>query len=144
MKYQYKTFLTGCFSYYITHPIKFFSDLFREVKAFFERGYNGFAKSDVWSFDYYLSIMIPKALRQLADHHMGYPGTKEIDTDEKWIQILNQMADDIEFYNIVEDRIVDIDNKKEWKKYQSDLKIAVIKRQKALKLLIHHFPSLWD
>lgn len=44
-----------------------------EVKYFMQRGRRGFSDRDLWGINFYLSDIIPKMLRKLADNHFGCP-----------------------------------------------------------------------
>lgn len=144
MKYQYRTYLTSRPSWYLTHPWEIFIELYKEIKCFIQRGYRGYANSDLWNFDNYLSIMIPIALRQFAECHCGYPGTIEIDTDEKWTKTLKDIADGIEAPIITEDKFFKIDKDGSFKTYNKKLKEAYTKQDKALKLFSKYFNNFWD
>lgn len=60
------------------------------VKGFFQRGKIGYAKSDLWSFDVYLSKVIGDGVLELAKRGQGWPS--EFKTYKEWKATLNKMG----------------------------------------------------
>jgi len=59
------------------------------IKTFIQRGKRGYADSDVWGLDYYLSDVIEHAVRKLKrDSYSGPEGL----TEGQWIDILNEIS----------------------------------------------------
>jgi len=97
--------------------------------AFFQRGRRGYAKCDVWNFDYYLSKVITGGLKLLRKNHSGYPLGL---TDEKWNSILDEMIEGFEARNNCES-------------YEEFLSIEVDKKlNKSFELFAKYFQNLWD
>jgi len=72
------------------------TDSFREIKWFIQRGKRGYADSDLWSLDYYLSGWLPDALRELKKIQNGYPASL---TRKEWDKILDEMIEGFEIAN---------------------------------------------
>ncbi len=111
-------------------------DRLREFKWFIQRGRRGYADSDLWSLDYYLSDWMPKALRQLKKHHTGYPGWKEANTDAKWKAILEKMAIGFEASSKQKDALL-LPTSKRYKKFQKQI-------DEGFDLFAKWYGSLWD
>lgn len=83
-------------SYYLTHPIKWFKQLGRNIRAAWMRCTRGWCYYDVWDWDCWFMDVVPQMLRHLAKHGCGYPGTEPFETPEKWHEWLLKIADQIE------------------------------------------------
>jgi hypothetical protein len=119
-------------------------NIFKEIKYFIQRGIRGYSDRDLWDFNYYLSSMLPKALRQLAGQTISYPCFQKGFTFEKWQKALNKMADGIEAYDIADDKFSKyiLENKVDL--YIKKMDIAKRKQDNALKLFVKYFNNLWD
>lgn len=79
--------------------------MFRKIRAFYQRGKRGFADSDIWCFDSYLSRVIWKGLKQLKNCQNGYPVTKDPDKysaeelEEAWTEILDKVIKGFKQYD---------------------------------------------
>ncbi len=84
--------------YYLHHPWLVVYDLWRDLVAFCQRGWRGYADRDCWSLDFYVSQWMPKALRVLYKNKLGYPSEldKYLDGRAVWDLYLLQMADGFE------------------------------------------------
>lgn len=82
--------------YYLTHPWKWFKDLWRNIKDVCMRARYGFTWSDVWNWDHWFLHTTPNMLRYMADRGSAYPGHEPFDTAEKWHDWLHEMADLLE------------------------------------------------
>ena len=56
-----------------------------------QRFVKGYADVDVWNMDESFKIRTVAMLKDLRKYHHGFPGTKEVPTDEKWCEILDRM-----------------------------------------------------
>jgi len=134
-----RTYLIGDWKWYISHPLGFIKDLYGDIRAFYQRGTRGWADCDTWGLNYYLSCLLPQALKRLRDNSMGCPSelfdvTNE-DNCHKWKDILNEMIEGFEAYRKFEDSyITDIKKEKEVNE----------KVRKSCELLGKWFGSLWD
>ena len=82
--------------YYLTHPLKWFQQLWRNCRDTYMRARYGYTYSDIWNWDYwFLAVAVPM-LRYLANHSTAYPGYDEFDTPEKWEDWLHHIADLLE------------------------------------------------
>lgn len=79
-------------SYYLTHPWKWFKDLYWNIRNFWHRGRYGYAYVDVWGFCEWYPRVGAAALRYLAKNKSSYPGTKPWYTPEEWTKYLEYMA----------------------------------------------------
>lgn len=82
--------------YYLTHPWKWFRELFRNIKDMWHRSIYGWTWMDVWNLNDWLLGVLPDMLRHMADHGSAYPGTKPFDTATKWHNWLHSNADVLE------------------------------------------------
>ena len=83
--------------YYLTHPWKFFKDMWINFKNGWYRATKGYGYTDLWNIDDWLITILPAMLRELADKHCAYPGVEPFETPEKWEAWLRDMADRIEY-----------------------------------------------
>ena len=83
-------------SYYLTHPHKWFHDLYWNIRNFWHRGRYGYAYVDVWNFCDWYPRVAAEALRYLAKNGKGYPGVKPYDTIDKWTHYLTYLAERLE------------------------------------------------
>ena len=79
--------------YYLTHPWKWFGDLFTLIKNAYHRMRYGYAWVDLWNMSDYLGELIPNMLRVLAEKSQGWPESKEFPAFEDWQKHLNKLAD---------------------------------------------------
>ena len=87
-----------CYSkrYYLTHPWKFFSELWSNLKAGWMRATKGYCYGDVWNLDRWLTSILPPMLRHMADHGSAYPGSEPFNSPEEWHDWLHSVADVME------------------------------------------------
>ena len=78
--------------YYLTHPWKWFNDLYWNIRNFWHRGRYGFAYIDAWNFCEWYPRVAAAALRHIRDHGCGYPGVKPWETFEAWHEYLDYLA----------------------------------------------------
>jgi len=127
-------------SYRLLHPIEWIMDLFREIRAFVQRGCQGYAEADTWDLNYHLCEWLPKALRLMAKYNHGCADEffDEGKDDEcwRWKEALIKMAEGFEaksklfedYPELGKEEILELDKK--W--------------QEGAKLFIKHFDCLWD
>lgn len=82
--------------YYLTHPWKWFSQLWKNIKAAYHRIRYGWCSWDVWDWDSWFCSTTPSMLRYMADYGSAYPGKEPFDTPEKWHDWLYETAHKIE------------------------------------------------
>lgn len=87
-----------CYSkrHYLTHPWKWFKDLWRGIRDSWMRAKYGFCYSDVWDWDNWFLYTTPQMLRHMADKGSAYPGMPPFETSEKWHDWLHEVADLLE------------------------------------------------
>ena len=79
--------------YYLTHPWKWFAQLWKNLKCGWQRATKGYCDYDVWNMDSWLLELLPPMLRELANDPVGaYPGVEPFETPEKWHYWLLKMA----------------------------------------------------
>jgi len=84
------------------NPANWFKNIkmfFRSFKYAYQRATRGYAVSDTWDLDTHYLYLFHDTLNYLADHHWGYPGYGDFDTDEKWTAYLKELADKFEIAN---------------------------------------------
>lgn len=82
--------------YYLTHPWKWFSELFTNLCEAYRRVKYGWAYQDCWNLDYWVLEILPPMLRHMADEGCAYPGNKPFETPEQWNDWLHSTADVLE------------------------------------------------
>jgi len=119
------------FVWVLRHPLQAVRDLIREVRDFFERGWYGYARTDVWSLDGYLAAWLPSALRQMRD---GYSYPPDLTSDE-WREKLTVMIAAFEKAF----RFIDMD-------YESHEEVEELIEHSKLGMqeFIDRFYDLWD
>lgn len=115
----------------LRYPVRAVQDLLREVGDFFERGWWGYARTDVWSLEGYLAAWLPSALRQMRD---GWSYPPDLTPDE-WQEKLSLMI------GAFEDafRLIDMD-------YSSheEAKELIDHSKPGMQEFIDRFYDLWD
>lgn len=98
--------------YYLTHPWKWFSDTWYNLKEAWLRAIRGYSEIDWFNMNDWLRAIIPDMLRYMAKNCHAYPGNEEFSTPEKWEDYLNSIADVFDS--------LDIDEWIEKNEYQND------------------------
>ena len=135
-----KVYRSSHWTWYATHPWEYVYDLYRDIRMIIERGLYGYARSDVWGLDWYLSSWLPNALHDLADKGMGCPqqlfdGDAIDDQCHKWTKLLKEIAKGFEDYVAWEEA-------NNWSsEYEEKISKGI---EKSMKLLGKWFSSLWD
>lgn len=102
----------------------------RAFLGFFERGWRGYARHDLWSFDMYLAKVIGEGVKQLADGSYGW-NDRDFKTFEEYQQMLYKMSKGfLEYYDAEYEMKTDKD-------YEAGL-------QESLELFRKYFHDLWD
>ena len=83
--------------YYLTHPWKWFKDIWLNLRAGYHRATKGYCYTDLWNMDDWFLAVFPKMLRELAEKHCAYPGVEPFETPEKWEEWLRGIADQLEY-----------------------------------------------
>ena len=125
-------------NWYLIHPWVYVSDLMKDLKAFSQRGFRGYADRDVWELCDYLSEWLPCALRHLAANAYGYlPELAGKDEDEKlesWKEILLKIAEGFEAHHKIDSYL-----------YSEEEEDQLLKqKEEGLSLFVRYFGDLWD
>lgn len=120
--------------------VRFCEDIYRDTRAFIQRGKRGYADCDVWGFDYYLAEVMVGALTKLKSNKIGYPSElaeKYGDEAElQWNSILDRMIDGFQ-------AVLDYHNAEDYATMK-DFKAYEKRLQESLELLKIYYFSLWD
>ena len=108
-------------TYYLTHPWKWWNELYWNIRNFIHRGRYGFAYVDVWEWSSWWPKVGAAALRYLAENGCGYPGVDPWDTPEKWHTHLLEIADKLDWCDESQD-ILYSDNENEYKKAMDEIR----------------------
>ena len=148
--------------WFIRHGIwQYIYDIPLNIKSFFQRGIKGWANSDTWGFDSYLSKVIYNGLLHLKKHKHGYPITitpkivkdpnKDIDYDENeqnWNDIMDKMIYAFKLANDLGTGEREFYLSKLSKEKQLKFKCLTKEEDKKMKmgmgLFIKHYYNLWD
>jgi hypothetical protein len=116
-------------------------DLIRNVRWASQRVRRGYSDRDTWSLDYFLTTIIPPAVRQLSEEMHGVPSAivaqhDSIDTAMRaWREVLSQIADGFEArMKLTEDMFVS----------ESERSELEARWTRGAVLFIAHFEALWD
>ena len=82
-------------SYYITHPWRWFRELFWNIRAAHNRIHKGYTDTDWMNYDVWFKRIAAQMLREMAMYSHGYPGSEPFDTPEKWSSWLHRMSDQL-------------------------------------------------
>ena len=134
MSYKF-TFISYSPWWYITHPWSYVGDVYREIKSFLQRGYRGYADSDLWGFDGYLAEILSEGLKKFGKNIHSYPGYGMANTSKKWRAIIKEMRKGFAL-KVKLDRDYTFDKKKR-KEYDKQIK-------KSFHLLEKYFENLWN
>jgi len=137
---QLGRYLNSGTRYYVTHPHEFFIDLYRELRDFVKRGIYGYADSDLWSLDWYISSWLPSALRDMEKEIYSCPvelfDEKKKDNEaHKWREILLEISNGFEAY-------YELHNDSEWTPAKQE--IVDEKLKKSFKLMSEWFGAFWN
>ena len=124
--------------YALTHPWEEIKHWIREIKWFIQRGLYGWADSDSWGLDWYLSTWLPSALRKYKTGS-GFPGYGTANTYKKWGNILEKMAKGFEAHLKVDD--IEFTNSKH---FQKEIKKLQKIEKEGLQLFVEYFGYLWN
>lgn len=138
-------------------------DFIDNIKWFIQRGKRGYSDFDIWQFDYYLSEMIPKALKHLKKIQHILPtwksGEKEEVAQKRWYNIMDNMIYTFEiankisndYYHYTPSKSYDTKIWKEIREPLSKLDFVTImtkeeckRYEDGWKLFQKHFFYLWD
>jgi hypothetical protein len=105
------------------------------LRAFWQRGRTGWAASDTWSFDHYLSKVIRDGVRHLRDNNHGHPC--ELD-ERSWQQILTEISDGMDAHLTLSDILITSE--------MGEAEIDALEAQRALAFdhLKRYWGHLWD
>ena len=108
------------------------------IRDFIQRGRKGYATSDLWQFDHWLSALIARGLKEFKQQCHTYPN--DLNDWQEWMSVLDEMIecfeeqsrsiDNIEG-NFIETYNLRMDNKR-------------AKLHRGLELLEKHFFDLWN
>jgi hypothetical protein len=133
-----KFFDRGLFGYNYRHVVTHFwiipGEAYRRVKWFVQRGWRGYSDRDTWSIDWFLMRILPNMIDELRKNTHGCP----VDlTPEKWDEILATIATGFR----ANMRLMDLDYDPE---NPIQKKCLTEQSDKAFRLFVRHFHSLWD
>lgn len=112
-------------------------EFFNSIKWFFQRGKRGYAESDIWGFDTYLSEVLSKGLKDLHDVVHGHPADT---TFKKWKSELRTTAKTFKDYNEFEYK----DYGDNFAKSKRDNARLQKRMDKAFDFLKKYWGCLWD
>jgi hypothetical protein len=122
-------------------------NFYERIKTYHQRGLHGFSKNDAWGTNYYLVQILPKMLRQMAEANNSYPGIYPYDSAKKWKKALLIAADDIEAWDVFEEKPIQEGFGKDpavLKQFQKDKIKAEERTKKGMKFVAKNFFDLWD
>jgi hypothetical protein len=128
--------------------------LLQTIKHWYQRAKRGYSYQDLWSFNSYLSSIIPPALREYNKNVSGCPGdlydeSKINDGCHKWKEILEEIAQGFEAAEEMKNIhfLYRKDNPDRSHSFEYDEKRAqylVNKFERGIDLFKKYYFSLWD
>lgn len=106
-------------------------DLFRELRAFYQRGMYGYADCDLWSLDDYLAEWIPSALADLKETPVDHAASG---------MDLDLMIDGFRATLEVDDVFI---NGRPFDEYLAEIQTFEDRRLKGMNHFVEHFNGLW-
>lgn len=86
-------YIFGCSKrYYITHPWKFFKDIWTGLKNMHHRLWYSWDWISLWNMDSFLGTLVPNMLEELAERSCGWPEGPDWPTFEDWQKELRVLA----------------------------------------------------
>ena len=83
--------------YFLTHPWKWFEEVWTNIKNGWMRATKGYCYTDIWNIDNWFCEVLPPMLRYMADHGCAHPGVAPFETEEKWHDWLHEIANKLEW-----------------------------------------------
>lgn len=112
------------------------SDIRLGVVGFFQRGKRGWADSDTWDFNDYLTEVIIAGMSHLKKHVHGYPAIKGMNSNRQWKNTLQKIINGFKAYK----KTCDYRIMKNKKRYNKEIK----QFESGMKLFTKYFGALWD
>ena len=103
----------------------------QEIKAFYQRGRQGWAEMDTWSLDDYLIRLLPAAIRMVRDTSSSY--NPDFESLKEWKKYLTKMANKIEQGKYISSEIATM------KKMEK----SRIEFEEGMQMFTKYFFSLW-
>lgn len=79
-------------TWYNSHSLRWWLTPLYQVRRAHQRIRRGWADTDTWSLDDYITRITGEALLHLRDRGHGYPGVEPWDTPEKWQAYLTDLS----------------------------------------------------
>lgn len=155
--------------YYLTHPWKWFKEIYWNIRSAHQRAIKGYCDTDWMNFDMWFKHIAPLMLRDIAMYGHGYPGSEPFETPEKWNSWLHRIADQItncqdedygnEYYQPFIDQLMkepqtiltknETEEKKELREKYYKRSLEIMEEQKKLFKdtmyeMLEHWDCLWD
>lgn len=143
--------------YYLTHPWKWFKQLWRNCRDVYRRARYGWTYSDVWNWDTWFLTIVPDMFKHLAHYSMAYPGEDPFNTPDEWQAWLLKVANLIEqsseewcdenneYYEPFMNNFSDEEIRKKYFARQEELiNICHSNIHEALTEIATHFYKIWD
>jgi hypothetical protein len=105
------------------------------IKVMRQRARRGWADSDVWSLDSYLTDVITGMISNLRDNAHGYPGN--LGGMPEWVDILNEIVDGFEAKRELNESALS------WSDPAAAQRLEA-KFERGMELLTKYWSSLWD
>ena len=143
-------------SYAVLHPWVILERMWLEIKLAWQRVFQGYDMTVVWSIDYHLAKFIPIWLMELKVIKNGIPGScfgedflmgngdmtdeQEERAEEKWNSILDEIAEGFIAYNKMEENF-EFDEEKGYKECYAEMRV---KLKRSFDLMYEYFGNFWD
>ena len=152
-------------SYYFKRPWRWFRELGWNIRNAWQRTTKGYCYTDWANFDMWFKHIVPKMLREMAEHGHGY----HFNSPEEWEAWLNKMAEQIEkcqdedseneYYQPFIDHLMkepqtiltkeETNEEKELREKYYNRSLEIMEEQKKLfkdtmEEMLEHWDCLWD
>lgn len=127
-------FTTGYnWQYNLKHPWEFVFQFYYTMRDFIQRGLYGYADTDTWNLDWYLSTLLSSAIQKIYDDGViGFPHGL---TEKRWNVILLKIVKGFE---------ADLKIDEDCKAINKTIKRWEKERKEGLELFIKYYNNLWD
>ena len=121
-------------SFWYRYFWNFISEIPLNIKSSIQRGKRGWADSDTWDFDGYLTKIIIEGITYLKKEPIGYPNG--VKNKQEWKKTLKEIIDGFKAYQDACD-YTKINTKSKFNKRMK-------KFNKGMKLFVKYYSNLWD
>jgi hypothetical protein len=122
----------------------FFEKQIGSLISYHQRGVRGWADSDVWKLDFYLTRTLGEQLLFLSEHGTGWPNSDKYETYESWVSDLKMYGNDLLNYSSKNNWFDGEGNLMEYKDIVAYNNKLEKKAKQALRWVATNLTNLWN